>query len=181
MAESSRTTSALQIGTTALLALNAAVMLYVSGRIQLTREIDFLPDGNSTGAVLQLNGVTAYQRFAVACTSTGGLTKYPTCVTASPYSTTGALLDVAIDCGNTLVGMLMSGSFVKSNAATTFGAAVLRNVTVGSGGIRNRLSQTGSEVLWNPADKIRLHTTTASPNAASNCTMWVTSRDKSGS
>lgn len=142
--------------------------------------LDFITNGTQSGVVLKTGNVTAYQTFPVACTSTGGLTKYPTCIASSPFSTSGALIDVAVDCGLTNVNMLMSGSFVKSNSATSFGAAVLKNVTVGSGSLKNRMSQSGAQLIWNPADKIRITTTTASPNTAANCTMWVTARDKSG-
>lgn len=166
---------------TSLATLAATVAGYFAGQLGVRDQLNFSSqNGTATGVVIQIEGSTAYQRFSVACTATGGLKKYPTCVAASPFTTTGALHDVAIDCGNTNVAMVMSGAFVKSNAATTEGTVVLKNVTVGSGAVRNKLSQTGSEILWNPADKIRLSTVTTQPNSASNCTMWVTARDKSG-
>lgn len=169
------------LGAIAGVVVGAGVALSVVGDLQVRDAINFTPNGTTTGAVIEVVGVTAFQRFPVPCTSTGGLKKYPTCITASPFSSTGALSDIAIDCGNNGRALVMSGAFVKSNAATTEGQLLLKNVTVGTGAVRNRLSQTGSEVLWNPADKIRLSTVTAGANQAANCTMWVTARDKSGS
>lgn len=163
-----------------MISLGTAVAAFM-GTIKVRDNIDFRPNGTTTGATVQINGVTAWQQIPFTCTSTGGLTKYPTCYIPSPYTTTGAVIDIALDCGNTLVNMVMSGSFVKSRSATTFGRNLIRNSTVGSGGLLSRSSQTGSQVPWNPVDGIRLTTITAAPNTAVNCSGIVTARDKAGS
>lgn len=143
---------------------------------------DFITNGTQTGFVVKADGTTTLQRFPVTCTATGGLTKYPTCITASPYTTTGSLEGLALDCGGIGVGTLtVSGSFVKSRSAVS-GSPVIPNFTrkaIASGALAG---YSGSGMTWNPADLLRINTITSIPTTTNfNCTMVVTTRDKYGS
>lgn len=179
----SRLTS-LQLGPViAALAAGVALGVY-GGDAVFQRNINFTPDGNSTGAVLQVNGVTQAQWVPVACTATGGNVKvsggakYNTCIAASPLTTTGTIVGLGLECGSVPAAFAFDMSFVKSRTSGTGSAFLnLGNKSAGTGAGIYFL--TGS-MLWNPADLIKVGTLT-SVNAATDCQLMYQIRDKYGS
>lgn len=167
----------------AKVSVGAGVALYVlGGSLNVQRNVNFTPNGTTTGANLQVNGVTVLQRFPVTCTATGGFTKYPTCIAASPYTSTGVLVGFDMNCGGTGVGPLtVSGGFVKTRSAVS-ATTVFPNWTrkaIGSGALA---SMSGSALNWNPADFLRINTITSVPTTTNfNCSLLVTTYDKPGS
>jgi hypothetical protein len=109
MAESSRMSSALQIGTTALVALGTGVMLYVAGTLQVTGDIDVTGSvnlgtmefsGDPTVSGVGSDGstqVVSYQSDRTAFTATGSLEEYTTFSFANPLSATGSIEKFCIE------------------------------------------------------------------------------------
>lgn len=149
-----------------------------------TQTVNFAPNGTTTGSVIQINGVTEDQIFTTTCTATGGNVKvsngakYNTCITASPYTTTGAITQLEISCGNVPTALPGDLSFVKSRASAGSGAAIqnFSNVSLATGAILN--FSTGS-TLWNPADFVKFNTLTT-PGSAVDCRLRIRAYDKYG-
>lgn len=143
-------------------------------------------DGTSTGAVIQVAGLTRLQTFGVTCTNTGGNVKvsggakYDTCISRSPLSTTGTLVDVSLECGNSPKPYNYDLGFVKGLVSGTgVGITNLNNRATASGSLHTH--STGA-YLWNPADYLKLGTLTSVPTTSGNdCKLWVTIQDKYGS
>ena len=186
MPENSRMTSTLQIGTTTLAALAAGVMLYVAGTAQVERSVNFIPQtGVSTGATIQVNSITRWQQYPVTCTATGGTTGlYSTCAANLPFTSTGGLLGVTLECGNVATQLTGDVSFKKSlHSATGTVLTNLNNIVAGTGSYEG--SWFATEQAWNPADILTFSTTTT-PSGTLNttrydCQMWATVSDKYGS
>ncbi len=150
----------------------------------LASGLNFITNGSQTGVVLKAGGTVVDQKIPVTCSATGGLTKYPTCITASPYTSTGVLTGLSLECGGAAMGnWVMSGAFVKSVTAPS-GTTTIPNFgtrkTVGSGSFTTMSGST--PLTWNPADLIKISTITSIPTTTNfNCTMLITSHDKFGS
>ena len=125
--------------------------------------------------VYQLAG-TEYERItSIACTATGGNVKigggakYNTCAIASPLTTTGALKQISLQCGNVAKALQGDISFAKTAVGGT-GSALVNgsNVIMGTGAYIYTLS---GVTLWNPADTLKFGTT-VSPTGALNATRY---------
>lgn len=145
----------------------------------------FNANGTMTGiTLLDSNSAVGYADHLYPCTSTGGLGgKYPTCVIRSPYTTTGALTSVTLECGGTGLSLTGSGGFVKSTTAPVLSSFNRMNgITINTGATVIQ-TFTGSTVKkWNPADIIKIGTVTSLPTTTNfNCGARVKSYDLFGS
>ena len=180
---------------TSLAALGATIMMLVYGGLNVKDAVNFVPNGVSTGATLQLNGVVERQFQKVRCTTTGtsagtvsgSLANYDFCYVRSPFSTTGALLAFGLDCGSVPRPFTMSGGFVRtrSTSLTTRGFPVASGRAVNSGTIAafrpyNVLNGSGG-VAWHPSDILKIQAISASWNTGNDCSMWYEARDAYGS
>lgn len=112
--------------------------------------------------VYTLAGTEVERVTTVACTATGGNVKigggakYNTCVIPSPLTTTGALRDVSIQCGNVSVALAGDLSYMKTAVGGT-GAALPNgsNVSLGTGA---HIYFGSGRTLWNPADSLKFGT-----------------------
>jgi len=176
--------SSLQLGGTTLLTLAVGVAGYFLGTTQVTGPVDFQQTGNSSGAVLQVAGVTRYKHYEGICTATGGKTTYSSCSIVAPFSTSGALLGFSLEAGNMAVALVGDVSFKKS-ATSASGTALTNgnNISVGSGALT--ASMLAVPVVWNSAD-ILTFTTIVTPTGTLNTTrydlsFWAIVYDKDGS
>lgn len=166
--------------------LATGTVAFFLGSINVQRNVNFTPNGNSTGVVLQLNGVTQQQIFTTACTNTGGLSKYPgPCIVRSPLSTTGALTGLSVECAGMNKSLTMSGGFVKSTTSAVgsngVGFTGLIKTTVGTGaGIRVAVSSGANLIHWNPVDILKVQTTTSFPAGGIDCIVRATIHDEYG-
>lgn len=192
--------SALAVGTiTALTPVIMALTAWIPGSAILNGNLFFDTTSNSTpaiylgssqvmkitqtGTALISQGISAFQSWFIPCTNTGGLAKYPTCYARSPFTTTGALIHVALECGNTNKQLSASGGFVKSSDAPVLSSfPTIRTVTVGTGSAfaYNARATSGSYVQWNPADAIKVQTVTSMPAGGINCGLHIDASDKYG-
>lgn len=178
--------STLQIGTSALVALaTVTTVLYAYGTLQVKDNINFTPDGTTSGAVLQVNGLTRFQTFPTTCTATGGLTgQYSTCYARSPYTTTGSLLAFSFECGNNFAVALPGDVSFKKSLISGSGAPLTNgdNLTLGSGALKP--SVLAVPVAFNPADILTFSTRTTPTGTLStgryDCQMYTTVSDKYG-
>ncbi len=184
MAELPTGYSALQIGTSALAILAAGYVAFIAGGLQVRDNINFTPNGTTTGAVIQVNGLTRIQQFPVTCTATGGLSTYSTCAARLPFTTTGGLLGVSMECGNWKVAMSGDLSFKKTLTSAS-GSVITNgnNLSLGTGAFLP--TQLAVPIAWNPAD-ILTFSTLVTPTGTLNttrydCQMWSTIIDKYGS
>lgn len=151
-------------------------LLYVQGQIKVRDAINFIPNGTTSGAVVQVNGITEIQAYTVACTATGGNVKvgagaaagakYDTCIMPSILSTTGAIKEISVAVSGSEVAAGIDCGFVKGRVSGTGSSFTnLGNVATGTG-IIFRFG-TGS-LRWNPADYIKCGTlTTLGPSGTS--------------
>lgn len=137
-------------------------LLYVQGQIKVRDAINFVPNGTTSGAVFQVNGVTELQAYTVACTATGGNVKvsggakYDTCLMPPILTTTGAIKEVSLAVIGSETAVGIDCGFVKgrvSGTGTSF--TNLGNFATGTG-LVFRFS-TGS-LRWNSADYIKCGT-----------------------
>jgi hypothetical protein len=131
-----------------------------------TEVVNFVPDGTTSGAVIQVNGVTEIQVHTVSCTATGGNVKvgagaaagakYDTCIMPPILTTTGAIKEVSVAVVGSETAVGIDCGFVKGRVSGT-GAAFtnLGNVNTGTGLIFR--FGTGS-LRWNSADYIKCGT-----------------------
>lgn len=138
---------------------------------------------SQSGVELKSNGLTTAYAFTTACTNTGGLAKYPTCYIRNPFGSTGALVNVALECGSTNNTLSMSGGFVTSTTsavATAF--PTLRTVTVGTGAFSafNVRATSGSVLKWKPDEAIKFQTVTTMPAGGIDCVVHTEAYDKYG-
>lgn len=142
-------------------ALGTALTLTLT-TLTVKQAINFTPTGTTSGAVIQVNGVTQYQAYTVACTATGGNVKvsggakYDTCIIPPILTTTGAIKEISFAGigSETVVGL--DCGFVKGrNSGTGTSFQNLSNIVTGTGVIA-RFS-TGS-LRWNSADYIKCGT-----------------------
>ena len=177
MPEGTRFPNAIQIGTSAFVALATTVGFYVADigefRKGITTPAGLTSSGSfsfdsSSGAIL-VGGQITWGAGLVTCTATGGkigttTSTYDTCISGKPasygISGTGRILDVILDMKfhPTGTGTLDCGfvKALKSGTAVTF----IESVTIpGTGGVvkiwtgTNLLGQ-----LWNSADYIKCGT-----------------------
>lgn len=172
-------------GTLTVVGLTTLALVTLSNTLTLQSGINFTPTvGTTTGAFIQVSGTTELQIFRTACTNTGGLAKYPTCLARSPLTTTGAVRTITLECGNTNKALSMSGGFVKaSTTAVSASFPTLRTISVGTGGhfAYNALATSGSYTLWNPADLLKFQTVTSIPAGGIDCLVRTEMYDKYGS
>lgn len=138
---------------------------------------------SQSGVELKSNGLTAAYAWTTACTNTGGLTKYPTCYVRNPFGSTGALVNVALECGGTNKALSMSGGFVTSTtAAVTSAFPTLSTISVGSGAFNafNVRATSGSVLKWKPDQAIKFQTVTAMPAGGIDCVVHTEAYDKYG-
>lgn len=147
----------------------AGVALFVRGPLQVQGPINVTPNGTSTGAVVQVNGVTEIQAYTVPCTATGGNVKvnngakYDTCIMPPILTTTGAIKEVSLHTPTSPNALPMDCGFVKGRVSGTGSAFQnLGNFSTASGSIYR--FATGS-LRWNSADYIKCGTLTT-PNSA---------------
>lgn len=169
-----RVAKALVIG-----AVGAAAALNINGHVNYTQT------GSETGAILQVNGVSRFQRFTVPCTATGGTNGvggyYATCLARSPLTTTGVLLGVSVECGNVPQPYAFSGGFVKARA-NVVGVSFKNFAAAGAGTGKLAAVHSTGAYLWNPADLIKINTATAVRAASGdNCVLGLDTFDKYGS
>lgn len=168
--------------------LASGYMAFFNGGIQVRDAVNFTnQNGTSTGVNLKVAGLTRLQTFSVPVSQTGGNVKvsggakYDTAYARSPFTTTGTLVGLALECGGVPKPFAYEVGFVKSRLAGT-GSRVhanLDNKTAASGSLAVFL--TGA-TLWNPADAIKLGTLTSVPvTSANDCKLWITASDKYGS
>lgn len=157
------------LGVLAGLTLGAGVALSVVGSLKIRDQINFTPNGTTSGAVIQVNGVTEIQAYTVPCTATGGNVKvsggakYDTCIIPPILSSTGAVKELSLMVGNSPNALPFDCGFVKGRVSGTGTAFTnLGNVSTGTG-LTFRFA-TGS-LRWNSADYIKCGTLT-SPNSA---------------
>ncbi len=147
--------------------------------------LSFPSNGTQSGVVLKTAGLERYQTFPTTCIGTGGLTGvYNTCAASSPYSSTGTLLGVSIECGNWMVSQVGDVSFKKTvHGGTGASLTNLVNVTVATGA--NITSMLAQPVSWNPTDTLTFSTITASSGVNSaarfDCKMYPVVLNKYGS
>ena len=170
------------IGATAgvFTALATTVALYLGGALNIERVVNFVPTGNTTGAILQVNGVTQKQIFTFACANTGGVASYDTCISASPLTTSGAISAISLECGNVPRPFAYDVSFVSAVKTGTQGILItnLNNKTAGTGAFVSTLS---GAIIWNPAQFLKLGSLTSVPTTSGNdCVMRVEMFDKYG-
>lgn len=137
-----------------------------------------------SGVELKSQGITATKSWFVPCSNSGGLAKYPTCYARSPFTTTGALVQVSIECGNTNKVLSQSGGFVKAPTSPVLNAfPTLRTVSTGTNATLtfNARATSGSYTTWNPADSIKVQTLTTMPVVPINCGLHIEAYDKYGS
>ncbi len=161
----------------------------------LTSGYNFLTNGTQSGVSLQIDGLSrSTLGRGFPCTSTGGTNGlggyYSTCVVPAPYSSTGAVTAISLECGGTKVSIAaLSGGFLKtaSVANRTAGSAVFTlqppifniNKTVGTGAMQRYGS---GQILWNPKDSFLLQTSTVIPKTTGvDCKVFMNSFDKYGS
>lgn len=164
-------------------------LLYVQGQVKVRDAINFVPNGTTTGALLQVNGVTEDQIWSVPCSATGGNVKtsydgttgtgakYNTCLSAMPFTTTGALTYINLSCGSVPKALAGDLSIVKGRVA---GSGVsLRNfgdITLGTGATFN--FGTGVTMVA-PSDFVKFNTLTT-PGSAVDCKLRLRGFDKYG-
>lgn len=169
---------------TVLASLAANVMLYVNGQIQVVREVNYIQTGVSTGAVLQVAGITQKQIIPTTCTvggtASGSRTNYDFCIVRSPITTTGSINSIGLECGGVPAPFSMSGGFVKSRLTSL--TSSFRNFTsVVSVGTGASVTFGTGNLKWNPADFVKLSAVNATWNTANNCQLYIEMRDKYGS
>ena len=111
------------------------------------------------------------------CTATGGLTTYSTCIVNHPFSTSGSLLAVGLECSETGVAAQLTGDVSFKLTATSSSGAPLTNldaIVAGTGSLE--VSQFATEVVWNPAE-ILTYTTLVTPDTV-NCKLFATVDEK---
>ena len=139
---------------------------------------DFITNGTQSGIVLKADGLTRYKSYYTTCTATGGLSKYSTCYAPSPFSTTGSLFDVSLECGNVPKALAGDVSFKKSRLSAS--GAPLTNldaITAGTGSLE--MSQFATEVAWNSADALT-YSTLVTPGSGVDCKLFYTVADHYG-
>lgn len=145
--------------------------------------VGFITNGDQTGITLLDGAAVGYMNRLYPCTATGGLGgKYATCVVNSPYTTSGALVSVALECGGTALSVTGSGGFVKTATAPVLSSFNrMTGITVNTGATVNQ-TFTGSTIkIWNNADKIKLALVGSIPNGTNfNCGLRVNSYDLYG-
>jgi hypothetical protein len=129
--------------------------------------------------VYQLAGTEVSRLTTIACTATGGLAAYDVCYMPSPLTTTGSIHSISVQCGSVALALPSDVSFVKAaHAGTGTSLRQLDNITLGTGAYFG--FGTGN-ILWNPADKIKLATATTPTGTLStaryDCVMRVTVED----
>lgn len=151
-------------GTATIAGLATLALVTISNTLTLMKPVNFTPDGTSSGAVIQVNGVTEIQAYTVSCTATGGNVKvsggakYDTCIMPAILSTTGAIKEISVAVSGSEVAAGIDCGFVKGRVSGTGTAFTnLGNVNTGTG-IIFRFG-TGS-LRWNPADFIKCGTLT---------------------
>lgn len=154
----------------------------------------FRKSGISTGATLLAmpatqSGVTTtadshplvtFKAWHTLCSGSGGLAKYPYCLVEQPFTTTGAITKLELQCGNTNKTLLMSGGLVKSSTqgvgVFTGGLIRLNDITVGTGSVAPA-SLSGGLILWNTADLIKFQTITTPQTLANgggnDCAVYI--------
>jgi len=162
--------SALQIGTTALLALSAGVMLYVAGKLNVRDAVNFASqNGTQSGAVIQVEGVTEIQAYTIPCTATGGNVKvgagaaagakYDTCIIPPLLSSTGAIKEISLHVVNSPFVVGVDCSYVKDRVSGTGSAFIgTSNITTATGGIFRVFGSGAVTSRWNSADFIKCGT-----------------------
>ncbi len=172
---------------------------YIGTKLMRTESgvgLNFNTNGTQTGVVLQEAKVTQLAIRDVPCTLTqtiggtgsGGRANYPFCLAKSPFTTTGALTALSLECGG--VGTAtntMSGGFVKTSTQAV-GALPTKAFTnflsvASNTGAALRASFTGTSLqLWNPADLIKVQILNAGGliNPTSNCVLRYQAHDKFG-
>ena len=144
--------------------------------------------GTNTGVSLKVGGLDRSRWFASTCTSTGGNvaelgTYYDTCLARSPYTSTGILLDLSLECGNTPIAITGSGGFVKGPKQNVIAATAIpifaQTKVAGSG---SKIEYGTGRILWNPADRIKIQTRTTIPKTTGiDCKLYFNVADKYGS
>jgi hypothetical protein len=169
------------IGQFGLGVLATGIAAYFLGTVNIQKVVNFVPNGTTTGATLQLNGIDELKVWDTACTNTGGLAKYPTCLVRSPWTTTGALKLVSLVCGGTNKTLSMSGGFVKTTTAVVSSAfSNLKTVSVGTGAGLQSVDTGATMRMWNPADLIKFQTVTSFPAGGATCYVHTEGYDRQG-
>ena len=169
-----RISKALAVGTVLL-----AAVLNIHGAVNFQT----VP-GTSTGAVIQVDGLTREQTFPTTCHASGGLTGiYSACDVVYPYNTSGSLLNTFIEAGNMAVSLVGDVSIKRASIAAT--GTVLTNldgVTVGSG--TQAASVFAVPVNLRKGDHITFSTRTTPTGSLSTTRydfqMWITILDRYG-
>lgn len=142
-------------------ALGTALTLTLT-TLTVKQAINFTPTGSTSGAVIQVNGITEIQAYTVACTATGGNVKvsggakYDTCIMPPILSTTGAIKEVSFAGSGSESVVGIDCGFVKGrNSGTGTSFQNLGNIVSGTGVIAR--FATGS-LRWNSAEYIKCGT-----------------------
>ena len=177
---STRIGSALQVGTAALVSLATSVMLYVGGQLWVERNINFVGNqgGTATGAMISFSGANLFTRNSIQCTGTGGGPNYDSCITQSPFNTTGALMWVSVECGSMPVAsQKVEVGFVELRS-TSSGNTMLNDVALLTGAYVGWATGSGGRT-WNPRNFLKAQFTKA-PTTSQNCVMRYEAYDKYG-
>lgn len=172
-----RVAKGLYVGTSTVLAA-----LYLYGTLHTSGAVDFLQAGTNTGSTLQAAGTTMLQVApSKPFTATGGNVKvgagaaagakYNTGVFPTPWSNSGAYLDILISCGNVSKALPGDVSIVKKTGDTGSGVSIqnLGNITLSTGATLH--FGTGFTVVG-PQDKLKFSTLTT-PGAQVDCKFHV--------
>ncbi len=177
MAESTRFSSAIQVGTSVLVALAAGVVLYNEGDVRTTGTDNAFTQSGSTvaagGGRLQLANLgnaacerspsgryfNCYQETTLTdtggCVAAGcGSRSYNPASITKPYTGSGLINSVSLTCGPSTVSTNVSAGQVSASTASGFG--VWTRKFLGSGAIA--AYQTGSQVWAKATPIIKLST-----------------------
>ena len=136
--------------------------VYVGAQDTLTvanTGLGFVSNGSQSGVVLKDGTRTAVASYSVACTGTGGLSKYDTCYMPPILSSTGTIkaIYVMVSAAPTTATIGLDCSFVKArNTATGTVITNLNNIQTATGSIQS--FSTGALLRWNSADAVKCGT-----------------------
>lgn len=162
-------------GTLTVAGLTTLALVTITNTLTLRKSINFTPNGTTSGAVVQVNGVTEIQAYTIPCVATGGNVKvsngakYDTCYLPNPLGSTGAIKELSLMVVNSPNVLGVDCSFVKARVSGS-GAPVVgvfNNIQTATGSIYRYTAGSGSIVVprWNSADAIKCGTLTT-PNSA---------------
>ncbi len=164
----------------------------------LVTGLSAVQNGYQTGSTVAVGGAVQQKitpgtcAFGTGGTASGGLANYDFCRARSPFTTTGTIFTLGLECGNVPRPFTLSGSFVKAistNISANPGQRVFQQfgrgadptvptvTTVGTGA---RIYAFTGAIMWNPADILKIEARSATWNTGNNCSLFYEARDKFG-